>query len=162
MSWTDPPDWTTETLSSADMNAYVRDNSNDLHRRTTPQTATVATSESVTISSYTDLTTPGPAVSAEIGASGMALVILTARVEVTFNDADALMSYSVSGATTVSSNDTRALRIPAATGGQWSLSFLHEGLTAGTNTFTAKYKSETGSLTSTFRNRQITVLPLGS
>lgn len=167
MSWTDPPDWTTETLSSADMNAYVRDNTNDLHRRTTAVSDVVATAETTSLSSYTNLTTPGPEVDVEVGATGAAVVILTARVEPEFNDGDALMSYKVSGATTVSTSDTRALRLPASNANagqsiQASFMHLHTGLTPGVNTFTAWYKTDTGGADATFSNREITVIPLGA
>ena len=44
------------------------------------KSAIVATSETTTSSSFTDLATPGPAVTVTIGASGMALVVVTAAL----------------------------------------------------------------------------------
>lgn len=124
-----------------------------------PATNTVATSETTTSASYTDLATSGPAVTVTIGASGTALVIITAHITVPSTARITAMSFAVSGASTVSASDARALFVdrPSEEARSSTVMFL-TGLTAGSNTFTAKYRSTLGS-TGTFADRDITVIP---
>jgi hypothetical protein len=71
------------------------------------------------------------------------------------------MSYAISGATVSAATDTIALTFAsqvAANLGQLSAGYIRGGLTAGSNTFTAKYRVNAG--TGTFVNRSITVFPL--
>lgn len=124
-----------------------------------PATNTVATSESTTSTSYTDLTTSGPAVTVTVGASGTAMVIITAKITVPGSTAITAMSFAVSGASTVSASDARALFIDRSSENQRSSTVMFlTGLTAGSNTFTAKYRSTLGN-TGTFADRDITVIP---
>lgn len=127
-----------------------------------PATATVATDEATTSNTYTDLTTAGPAVTVTIGASGRALVIITAEITPSGSD-DVAMSFAVSGASTVSASDVRALRIQGLAVGTHKLrasaTTLLTGLTAGSNTFTAKYRTSNG-VSMSFANRDIAVIPL--
>lgn len=126
--------------------------------------AVVATAENTGSTSYTDLTTAGPAVTATIGASGAAIVTLTARVDPPSSNTIGYMGFAVSGATTVAASDNQALiREFGSSGGtgyiQASATFYVTGLTAGSNTFTAKYK-DTGGGNATFTNRNLIVQPL--
>lgn len=130
--------------------------------RAEAQTATVAANESTTSAALTDLATPGPAVTVTIGASGRALVILSATIYGNATTNYTAMAYAVSGATTVAASDARRLMINPAFNGQQisaSAAFVQTGLTAGSNTFTSKYNADGGG-TSNFLRRHITVIPL--
>ena len=67
------------------------------------------------------------------------------------------MGFAVTVATTVAAVDTQALEKTNTDPAQMSATHLVTGLTAGSNTFTAKYKSS--SSTCTFVNRNIIVTP---
>lgn len=126
-------------------------------------TAQVATSQTTTSVSYADLATVGPAVTAAIGANGMALVVVSGWTSDTIATAMNYMAFTVSGATTIAALDTYAanIRVVDNIGGainQITASYLVTGLTPGSNTFTAKYKTNAG--TATFADRKITVIPL--
>ncbi len=126
--------------------------------------ATVATQESTTSSSFTDLTTSGPAVTVTTGTK--ALVIFSASQRSTISGAQAQMSFAVSGATTraVQTNEYTNTSWGSVTGGMnetASAAILVTGLTAGSNTFTAKYAAPVGDSVS-FQFRKITVIDLGS
>jgi hypothetical protein len=66
------------------------------------------------------------------------------------------MSVAVSGATTISAVDSKAAAMSLDTTTSHSVTFLLTGLTAGSNTFTAKYRAE--SVPGTFSNRHLTVI----
>ena len=123
----------------------------------TLKSAIVATSETTASVTYAALTTAGPAVTLSTGTS--AIVTLSAQIT---NGAAATtyMGYDVSGATTLAAQDTRAIVLvtSAATTPNLTLSqtFNVSGLTAGANTFTAKYRVSAN--TGTFVNRSITVV----
>lgn len=126
-------------------------------------TAAVATSQTTTSSSYADLGTVGPTVTATIGANGLALVVVHGWTTGTIATANQFIGFAISGATTVAASDQFAAehRISdTATGynNQLSATFLVTGLTPGSNTFTSKYKTNAG--TATFFDRKITVIPL--
>lgn len=121
------------------------------------QQAFLAADQSTTSTSYTDLATAGPAVSADINKSGRALVILIGGIYTTATPKH--MSVAVSGATTVAASDTEALRADqAAFYNNQATAFIMTGLTPGANTFTCKYKTASG--TANFFNRRIIVIPL--
>jgi len=125
--------------------------------------AEVTTGQQTNSTSYTDLTTSGPAVTVTTGTK--ALVIITGQIQPLAVDQFALMSYAVSGTTTIAANDKFAIALRGSgTNGQnvvrASSAFLIKNLTAGSNTFTAKYRVVAG--TGEFFNRQITVIDLGS
>ena len=122
--------------------------------------AVVATSESTTSVTYTDLTTTTDTVTVTIGASGMALVLLYANLSA--NGAHSFMSYAVSGATISAAADTKAIEFMNqynAANGSLGATFLETGLTAGSTTFKAKYRTSNGSYGATFANRRIAVIP---
>lgn len=164
-------------FTAAQFNTHVRDNFNE----TAPAKATAAgriivttgansideravsravigTAESTTSTSYTDLTTVGPSLTLTTGANVM--IFWTATVQHSVANEAAYMSFDISGATTNAASDTWALAERQATTG---VGVKRAGVyffpvTAGSNTFTAKYR--TGSGTATFTNRQIFVIPL--
>jgi len=121
-----------------------------------PVTAYTATDQGTTSTSYTDLATVTSA-TATIGANGLALVTWSCG---TYNVAAAKRaSVAVSGASTVAADDTYSIRNDGATFiGTQSTTHLFTGLTAGSNTFTMKFKTVSG--TAQFFERRITVVPL--
>jgi hypothetical protein len=109
---------------------------------------------------WTDLSTPGPSVTVNI-TSGKALVILTAYIG-NDNDYASYMSFAVSGSSTVTPSWAYSLiheNTTTSVGGiRASATFVMEGLTNGSNTFTAKYCVDGG--TGMFGGRSIIVIPL--
>jgi hypothetical protein len=120
-----------------------------------PVTATVATSQTTASGTYVDLTTPGPAVTVITGTK--ALVVVTANLQCAGTD-QAWMSFAVSDATTLAASDTRGIAATRAFPQRFSAVTLLTTLTAGSNTFTAKYRT-TGGSTGTFLDRDIVVVP---
>ena len=120
-------------------------------------TATVDTNQSTTSTSFTDLATAGPAVTVVTGTK--ALVTVTCRLYHNTGGYASAMGYAISGATTVAA----AIETALITNNQMraSVSRVVTGLTAGSNTFTAKYESQDAG-TSNFMYRQISVIDLGS
>jgi hypothetical protein len=124
-------------------------------------TAAVATSETTTSTTYVQLTTTTDNVTVTIGANGLALVVVSCQMFNVTAGGQPYMSFSVSGASTVAAADTSALsHKDSSTNGlvQGSYTKLLSGLTAGSNTFSAKYR--TVANTATFLNREIAVVPL--
>ena len=122
----------------------------------TPRGAVVATSQTTASTSYADLATVGPSVSVVTGTSA----IVTVEALIT-NSAAATnyAGYAVTGASAVAGADataavvvTSAANVPNLT---VSSTKIITTLTAGTNTFTMKYRVTAG--TGTFVNRSITV-----
>ena len=123
----------------------------------TSAAAAVATSQGTSSTSYTDLSTAGPAATLTTGTK--ALVVITTFMEANIGGYNTYAGFAVSGSTTIAASDTRGLRAKA--GVQVSAVYLLTTLTAGSNTFTMKYKAEAGS-TATFSNREIAVIDMGS
>lgn len=125
--------------------------------------ATVNTSQTTTSGSYTDLATSGPAVTLTTGTS--VIVAITADVGDQDNANTGFFgaSFAVSGATTRAAQDSEMIGISGAhvAGNPFATLtriFVLTGLTAGSNTFTMKYKANGG--TAGFANRAITVMSL--
>lgn len=163
-------------FSAAQFNQYVRDNLNETavaKATTTGQffvatganalaarimtAGTIATSQSTTSLTYTDLATIGPTAVVDTGVQ--ALVMISAAMSNNTGAATSLMSYAVSGATTVAAVSTRALRVDGIAGGNIirATSVSTVPLNAGTNTFTAKFA--VGGGTGTFSDRSLQVIP---
>jgi hypothetical protein len=126
----------------------------------TPSGGTIATSETTTSLTYTDLTTSGPAVTVAVSAVGKALVTVTSTQSTSSSGADCFMGFAVSGATTASPSDSQAQQMTfakSAVSATNSATYLVTGLATGNNTFTAKYRS--GSVDCSFANRNIMVTP---
>lgn len=139
--------------------------------------ATIGTRESTASNSYTALATAGPVVTATIGTSGRCIVMASMFLEIVdpagsaVDSAAAYMSYDVSGPTASSAIDGRAAAIffkYDKTGpvedtayevqmGATRVSML-TGLTAGSYTFTAKYRV-INSHSSFFSDRVLVVIP---
>jgi len=126
--------------------------------------ATVATDQTTTSTSYADLATAGPAVTVTTGTK--ALVSIKASMANGAVLTGQMMGVAVSGATTVAASDTygagyKYIGGPTNFQPVMAATFLITGLTAGSNTFTAKYRSVTGDAIY-FKERMISVVDLGS
>lgn len=116
--------------------------------------------EATTSTSYTNLTTT---TSVTVTTGTKALVSIAANIE-TVASAEPYVSFAVSGATTVAASDDysgfcfNSAASMQVTSGR---AIVLTGLTAGSNTFTLKYKS-VGAQSITFRRRGISIVDLGS
>lgn len=92
-----------------------------------------------------------------IGANGLAFVEWSAGL---YNVAgQKYVGVAVSGASTVAPNDNESIRNDASTFvGIQSRGKLFTGLTPGSNTFTLKFRTASG--TANFFSRNLTVIPL--
>ena len=177
MAWSAPMTAVSNSVFTASQfNAFIRDNlnetapakattagahfavsdTNEISERVS-ETASVLTSETTSSSTFTDLATPGPAVTVDTGPA--ALVVVHGAMENTGTGASR-MAYDVSGASTIAAADNRGVGVYGVAGAGVITSgvVLHTDLTPGTNTFTAKYRAATG--TGTFLSRRIVVFPL--
>jgi hypothetical protein len=127
-------------------------------------TASVVTQQNTTSTSFTDLTTAGPAVTLTTGTK--VLVIVTCWLTNGTSQGDAESDFAVSGATTRAANEETSLYFKGDAAntscGLRASSATYLTVTAGSNTFTVKYRRQAGVGTATFKNRQITVIDLGS
>jgi hypothetical protein len=117
--------------------------------------ASVATGEATSSESFTDLTTPGPAVTVDVGPQGVAIVSVTARVEAHMEDETGgedyygVATFALSGANTLAASQARAIQSNSwiiSTDGDWLTThvrasgvFVLTGLNPGSTTFTMKY-----------------------
>lgn len=179
MAWTAPMTGVVNTtLTAAQWNTYIRDNSletmpakastagrwfvatgaNAIAERSISG-AEVLTSQTTTSTSYTDLTTSGPAVTATTGTR--ALVFIASRMSNSSDNTDSWASVAVSSATTIAANDEWALMtdgVNTSDANQSGMFKFFDNLTAGSNVFTMKYR--VGAGTGTFENRRICVVAM--
>lgn len=120
--------------------------------RREPTQASVATAQSRTNTAYGDMTTVGPAVTVTTGTS--ALCTISSHL---YGGGVSFVAVAVSGATTRAGVDGEALRNDTASGLQMSRTILITGLTAGSNTFTLKYRSTSGAINC--QDRYLIVVP---
>lgn len=179
MAWITPITVATnDLLTAAQYNASVRDNflemapakatssgnmfatsgTNQISERGVASHA-ISTSETTSATAYGDLATVGPFVTVNCAA---ALVFISARMSNVNEGAGAYASVAVSGATTIAASDDWMISIgggaldnPIRIGTGTAF-----GLTAGSNTFTMKYKSQPGKTPSKFEQREIVVIGL--
>ena len=119
--------------------------------------ATVATGQSTTSTTYTDLATSGPAVTLTVNTK--VKVTLTALVYVSNVLDQAFMGCAVSGASTVAAADAQSMRFTHGSTSEnerRSTVIVYTGLTPGSTTFTAKYRTVAGD-TPFFEHRDILV-----
>jgi hypothetical protein len=127
----------------------------------TSATSTVATSQTTTSTSFTDLSTVGPSVTLSTGTK--ALVIVSSQFANNGAGAFTYTDFAISGATTRSATSDTALTFEQVSDTNRDLGASRANLvtvTAGSNTFTAKYRVTAS--TGTFLNRSIIVIDLGS
>ncbi len=123
----------------------------------TAATASVVTQQATTSTSYTDLTTVGPAVTVVVPASGMVEVTIDVSATGSANNLYQYVSVALSGANTAAASDSYAAMTPGSLNtAQINSTFLLTGLTPGSTTFTLKYKSAFAG-TATFDTRKLTV-----
>lgn len=166
------------TFTAAQFNQYIRDNLNavctalataasqipvstgaNAIAMRTPDTASVATSQTTTSVTYTDLTTPGPAITATTGT--IAIVLFSAGIANNTSNSLTVCSVAVSGASSLAASDAWATYLDGNAANNFSrvgVAHVFTGLTQGSNTFTMKYR--VGSNTGSFQNREINVIPL--
>ncbi len=179
MAWTTPLTAVYGSLlTAAQWNTHIRDNSNE----TMPAKATtagrwfvstganaiaeraiseaeVATSQTTSSTTYANLTTVGPSVTATTGAR--ALVLIACRMANSTDNADTWASIDVSSASTIAASDTWGMNQEGVNTSEFTAfgSFHYfENLTPGSNVFTMKYR--VGSGTGTFENRRLCVVAL--
>jgi len=126
---------------------------------------TVATDEGTNSDTFTNLATSGPAVTLTTGTK--VLVIVSAYLRADDQNGKPFMDYAISGATTRSASETTSLAMNRATSTSASNQMRASSasritVTAGSNVFTAKYKSNSTSYNVYFANREIFVMDLGS
>lgn len=176
MSWTAPMTAVAGSVfTAAQFNQSVRDNllatapalattvsghfavtgANAIAQRVS-NTAAVLTSETTTSTTYTSLATAGPAVTATTGT--MALVVVHCAMSNSGSGNTCRMAYNVSGASSVAEADNKGLVTSGTDTMGASAVVLEQGLTAGSNTFTATYRVSAG--TGTFLSRRLVVFPL--
>lgn len=119
----------------------------------------VETSQATSSTTYVDLATAGPSVTLDTSTS--AIVIISGRGNDDANDgATAVMSWAVSGATTIAASDSWSWQADQAAFRSFGTNIYKvTTLTPGSNTFTAKYKKAGGS-TSSFAYRGMMVIAL--
>jgi hypothetical protein len=177
MAWTAPMTAIAGSVfTAAQFNTFIRDNLAEVApaKATTPGSwfTTVATNQIVertakvgvdlssgttTSTSFGDLDTgPGPAVT--VDTSNCALILFSASMTNT-SASSSRVAFDISGATSMSASDNRGLATFGAAGvGQVAgNAVFHSDLTAGSNTFTMKYRVAGG--TGTFLSRRLHVMP---
>ena len=124
-------------------------------------TATIATEQSRTTTTFGDLATVGPSVQADVQ-TGAVIVEVGARIWCIAPGllAGGMMSFAATGPTAITAPSlSRSLEI----GGQDSIAaamnraFYITGLAAGTYTFTAKYRTENSGMETFFSDRYLSV-----
>lgn len=128
-----------------------------------PTDGYVATSQTTSSGSYTDLATVGPSATVTIGQNGLALVSIYASLDSGTVGNRPNMAFEMSGANTASANAAMSIQGVAASGAtqqRFGATFLLTGLNPGDTTFTAKYQRASGTGDSIFANRRIVVVPL--
>lgn len=165
MAWVTPRTWVVGEIGTAAKMNEISAALIDLDRRTSPTGAVVATSQTTTSTSYTDLATVGPAVTVTIGSTGKALVTMHSAIANNTANLASCMGFAVSGATTIAASDPTCIGFTSAAsavGIRAGSTILLTGLTPGSTTFTAKYRMDPGVGPAQFVDRRLAVTPLGS
>jgi hypothetical protein len=181
MAWTTPLTAAANTaLTAAQWNASVRDNllttapalataagqmwvstAANAGAMRTPTFASVTAAQTTTsIGAYGDLTTVGPAVTVTTGVA--AIYGFTATISNGTGLGGGQMAIAITGATTLAADDSRCIYVRHTTGAiatRYGQVQFQPGLTAGSNTLTAKYTTPTGG-TATFSDRHLFAIPL--
>ncbi len=100
-----------------------------------------------------------PAVTVTTGTK--ALVRLSANINNSGAANSVFMGYAVSGASTIAATDNESLALAGAAGHQMQAGYESyiTGLTAGVNTFTAKYRAAAGTITFSVRKISVQAVP---
>lgn len=175
MAWTAPMTAVANSVfTAAQFNQFVRDNLNETApakattaggyfvstgvnsiAERTANDAIVSTSQTTTSTTYTNLTTVGPAVTVTTGTTALVALYNT---NVNTGTTSSLMAFEVTGASAIAPNDNMSIGIAGTDGIREGALFRLTGLTPGSNTFTCRYR--VGAGTGTFSDRRILVIPL--
>lgn len=163
MAWTAPRTWTTgELVTAAIMNTHVRDNL--LHLGEPAGLTVDDTVTGFTNTSYADMdalttdTLNAPVVTTADTLT-TALVLISCRTIVQATSGNAFMSYRVSGASTIASDDDFSVfATTAANNASRTFAHTRTGLTAGANTFEVQARVSANS--ATIQSPGIIVIPL--
>lgn len=179
MAWTAPATFTDGSiLTAAQLNA-MRDNFNETAPakatgaggyivsngvnsvvQRDPNSDTVNTAQSSTSTSYVDLTTSGPAPGPVVSGTRV-IVWMTAQMNNSTAGAETIASVAVSGATTIAADDNYCIDVQQAAAATFAdvtaCRAVRLTVTAGSNTYTMKYRVTSG--TGTWRRRSAVVLP---
>lgn len=178
MVWTAPMTAVaTATFSCQEFNQYIRDNlmttapalataagnffvtiGGQAIAQRVPGEDTISTSQTTTSTSYTNLSTVGPAVTVETGTE--ALAFWTCDLSNSSADASTIVSVECKGTSNHPARDSwRSMNdgVPASQVSRASGFHRFEAITPGSNTFTMKYRVSSG--TGTFADRHLFVLP---
>ena len=183
MAWSTPLTAVTNAaLTAAQWNASVRDNlaetapakatatgrifvttaANSIAERIPSIVRVTGGGQGTASTSFTDLTTVGPTISS-LATGTSAIFAVSAFCLNTSAGQGCYMGVAVSGASTIAADVNRALRIMSGAANENSkqsyIGMFATTLTAGSNTFQAKYAS-VASGTATFDERELLVLPL--
>ncbi len=121
--------------------------------------ATVATTQSTSSTTPTDLATAGPSVTLAVGATGKVLLVGSYLTENDTTTARGRGYYVVSGANTIAATEFMGARSPTPTQGIYcSGMVLLTGLNQGSTTFKLQYATTAAG--QTFSDRVLTVIPL--
>lgn len=179
MAWTTPMTFVANTVLTAEMlntflsgnlletetakattagSWFIGDGTNSIVERI-PQFANVSATEDTASSTYTNLTTVGPAVTAYTGSR--AIVFFSANISNHTDNGQSYMAYEISGAQTQAASDNKSLQVDgvlADANNRRCMISLEEDLNPGWNTFTAKYRVP--ATAASFSDRFIGVWPL--
>lgn len=175
MAWTSPVTAVAGgVFSAAQFNTYVRDNLNQLAAAKSTvlsswfpvsaantlterfPTQANTTGSSTTVSSAYGNLADAVTTSVTVSTGTQAMVLIYCNLLNSVNGNRTWMSYEVSGATTIAADDTFSINHSFNGGMRWGAMSLPT-LTAGSNTFTLRYRVTAG--TGTFSVRRIAVVP---
>lgn len=181
MTWTAPMTFTAgSVLTAAQLNTFLRDNlletapakaassgqyfvatgANVIAARAASGASVAASQNHTGDTNWSDLATVGPAVTVTTGTS--AFVHIGSEIEVSQNF-QANMSYQVTGASAVSPVELISVgflnRQANSDKPHFGITILQTGLTAGSNTFTAKYKVSNAAANGIWGQRVLSVMP---
>ena len=174
MAWTSPPTVVAKDLVTAALwNTSVRDNLNACAialgtasgrifcamAERVPDSALVATAQTTASTTYVDLATAGPAVTHTLGVR--ALGSWGAIMSNSTLGLGARMACAISGSTTSAASDTNSAACESGNANdafQISWTTIFDPLTAGSMTFTSKYRAIGGG-TASFTTRIMTQIP---
>jgi hypothetical protein len=176
MAWTAPMTAVAgQVFTASQYNTHVRDNMletgvakatvpgsiiagtgpNSVEQRT-PAWSAATGGSTTTSTSYTDLDDAGgPSITVE---SGSIIAIWIFCNQYNTNGTAAWMSFAISGDTPISADDTWAVQLQGTDGDRNGAGFVFDGLSAGSNTITAKYRVSTAG-TGYFSQRRLAVWP---
>lgn len=128
-----------------------------------PAFATIATSETTGSTSYTDLTTVGPSVTVNVGASGKLMVEFGAYPTTQSNGWYGAIAPQLSGANTLAAADVNWALLGSNSTAMYARTqrkIILSGLNVGSTTVTLKYKSGQSGFSWAFQDRDLIVTPL--